>query len=456
MEGEIKMENKIEINAAIYPKVMSLILGKPMRKEGDNTVGDMEPELAIDLPRGAYLIYLQNMFNEHKQREIELFKKYAYGVVLDDTDYSSLLDLIMTTTARNWNQSVSGGDILSKFGIGISEDENGKRKFVILEEAKDTIKVEAWEGIIIDLLNPSAMDIISCFDFESHFSRKNDNGSGSEKLYISLGAWKFSSDEAEQNLSNALRNAFMFTLVGYYSGDRKNQYRSFMDYFESEFYKRVSLVFGMWSSLQNKADVKYMPLYDSFHNLSSTSKSDLIDVLKALLDNQYSAVDEKQDLKNQLILSAGEFHNNLSASDTMLEQTLIKPAINLVLLREKAKETIASAEILLSEGKYVDCANRCYYAMMFSLKTLLEHQGKLANWKANELKECETHNSLENGLNDLVNAGTLSSADKADFDYVKDQRWKCDYSLYCFRKEDAEHCVKLIKKFFSKIEGIIG
>ncbi len=455
-EGGINVQNTIEFNATIYPKVMSLVLGKPKKTIDNNFANDMEPELAIDLPRGAYLIYIQNMFDEHKQSEIELFKKYAYGVTLEDSDYSSLLDLIMTSTPRNWNQSINNGDILSQFGLGISEDDNGKRKFVILDAAKDTIRVEAWEGIIIDLLNKSAMDIISCFDFESHFSRKNDNSSGNDKLYISLGAWKFSSDEAEQKLSNALRTAFMFTLVGYYVGDRKNQYSTFIDYFESEFYKRVSLVFGMWSSLQNKADVKYMPLYDSFHNLSSTSKNELIDVLKALLDNQYSAVDEKQDLKNPLILSAGEFHNNLSASDAMLEQTLIKPAINLVLLREKAKETIASAEILLAEGKYVDCANRCYYAMMFSLKTLLEYQGKLANWKANELKESETHNSLENGLTDLVNARILSSSDKADFEYVKDQRWKCDYSLYCFRKEDAEHCVKLIKKFFSKIEGIIS
>lgn len=456
MEGETRMENKIEFNAAIYPKVMSLVLGKPMRKEGEDIIGDMEPELAIDLPRGAYLIYLQNMFDEHKLREIELFKKYAYGVVLDDADYFSLLDLIMTTTSRNWNQSVNNGDILSKFGIGISEDDNGKRKFVLLEEAKDTIRVETWEGIIIDLLKHSAMDIISCFDFESHFSRKNNNSSENKKLYISLGAWKFSSDKAEQNLSNALRAAFMFTLVGYYSGDRKNQYESFIDYFESEFYKRVSLIFGIWSSLQNKAEIKYMPLYDSFHNLSSTSKSELIDVLKAVLDNEYTAVDEKQTLKNQLIVSAGEFHDNLSPSDAVLEETLIKPAINLVLLREKAKETVASAEILLAEGKYVDCANRCYYAMMFSLKALLEHESKLANWKANELKESETHNSLENGLNDLVNSGVLSVSDKADFDYVKDQRWKCDYSLYCFRKEDAEHCVNLIKNFFLKIEDIMN
>ena len=75
-------------------------------------------------------------------------------------------------------------------------------------------------------------------------------------------------------------------------------------------------------------------------------------------------------LKNQLILSAGEFHDNLTAEDAVLEQTLIKPAINLVLLREKAKETVASADILLTEGRYFDCASRCYYAMMFSLKTL--------------------------------------------------------------------------------------
>jgi uncharacterized protein (UPF0332 family) len=456
LEKEKSMKNIIKFNAAIYPKVITWELGKSIRDEDVDNVDDKETELRIDLPRGAYLIYLQNMFDEHKQKEIELFKKYVYGFALDDADYSSLLDLIMTSTPRNCNQSISDEDILSKFGVKISKDDAGKRKFVLLEDAKDTIRVETWEGIIIDLLKQSAMDIISCFDFESYFSRKNDNSNGNEKLRISLGAWKFSFDKAEQNLSNALRTAFMFTLVGYYSGDRKNQYNSFMDYFESEFYKRVSLVFGIWSSLQDKDKIKYMPLYDSFHNLSFTSKGELINILKAVLDNEYSAVDEKQTLKNQLILSAGEFHDNLTAEDAVLEQTLIKPAINLVLLREKAKETVASADILLTEGRYFDCASRCYYAMMFSLKTLLEHQGKLSNWKVNELKESETHNSLETGLSDLVASGILTASDKADFDYVKDQRWKCDYSLYCFQKEDAEYCVNLIKKFFSKIESIIN
>lgn len=248
----------------------------------------------------------------------------------------------------------------------------------------------------------------------------------------------------------------MFTLVGYYSGDRKNQYTSFVEYFEAEFYKRVSLVYGMWISIEDKANIKYIPLYDSFYNLTGTSKSELISILKAILDNDSIAIDEKQTLKTQLIESAGEFHSNISATDIALEQTLIKPAINFILLREKAKETLKSAEILYTEDKYVDCANRCYYAMMFALKTLLEHQGKLANWKANELKESETHNSLENGLKDLVTSGELDTADEANFEYVKDQRWKCDYSLYSFQKADAAHCVNLTKQFFLKVETIIG
>lgn len=159
-------------------------------------------------------------------------------------------------------------------------------------------------------------------------------------------------------------------------------------------------------------------------------------------------------MKNRLIEGAGVFHHDIDTSDQALEQSLIKPAVNFILLREKAKETLASAEILCSEGKYSDCANRCYYAMMFSLKTLLENKGLLAAWKENELKEAETHNSLESGFSNLVNQGILDANDQSAFDYVKDQRWKCDYSLYKFEKADAENCVKKAKNFYTKVEAI--
>lgn len=325
------MENKIQFNAAIYPKVMSIIIGKPYNKN-ENDSDEMVLELVVDLPRSAYLIYLQKIFDEHVEPEIDLFKKYAYGVVLDDSDYMTLLSFIMTTTQRNWNKSINSGDLLAPFGLCMKVDDAGKRNLELLEETKDSIRVEAWEGIIIDLLSKSSMDIISCFDFDEHFERQAEN-SINDKLYISLGAWKYTPDTAEQNLSNALRAAFMFTLVGYYSGDRKNQYSSFVDYFEAEFYKRVSLVYGMWVSLEDKTKIKYLPLYDSFYNLTSSSKNELISVLKAVLDNDSIALDEKQTLKAQLIESAGQFHTNISSADVSLEQTLIKPVINLVLLK---------------------------------------------------------------------------------------------------------------------------
>ena len=148
------MENKIQFNAAIYPKVMSIIIGKPYNKN-ENDSDEMVPELVVDLPRSAYLIYLQKIFNEHVEPEIDLFKKYAYGVVLDDSDYMTLLSFIMTTTQRNWNKSINSGDLLAPFGLCMKVDDAGKRNLELLEETKDSIRVEAWEGIIIDLLSKS-------------------------------------------------------------------------------------------------------------------------------------------------------------------------------------------------------------------------------------------------------------------------------------------------------------
>ena len=58
------MENKIQFNAAIYPKVMSIIIGNPYNKN-ENDSDEMVPELVVDLPRSAYLIYLQKIFDEH-------------------------------------------------------------------------------------------------------------------------------------------------------------------------------------------------------------------------------------------------------------------------------------------------------------------------------------------------------------------------------------------------------
>ena len=182
------------------------------------------------------------------------------------------------------------------------------------------------------------------------------------------------------------------------------------------------------------------------------SKTDLIDILKAVLDNPNIDLDDKKMLKNQLIVSAGAFHTNISSSDIPLEQNLIKPAVNFVMLRDKAKNTLEAAKTLEKSGLYVDCANRCYYAMMDALKSLLEFKGLLAQWKENQLKETETHKSLERAMNDLVSNGVLLADDAADFTFVFNERMKCDYSLYVFKQADALDCISRTKAFLNKVE----
>lgn len=451
--------NRIEINAAIFPKIMAIVLGEPIKggemAEIQSTAVDMSiSSLMIDLPRGVYLLYLQKIADDRNEKELRLLKKYAYGQAFSDSDYSELLGIIMTTVNRAWVQNVTPNDVLSPFGISVESREDGNQRFVLNEEAVATIRVETWECIIVDMLKQSAMDIINCFDFDKTFVREGQNSARKEELIFSLSAWKFSGDVAEQKLSNALRSAFMFTLVGYYFGDMKNQYNCFQDFFDSEFYKRVSLLYGIWKTRKSSEAVEYIPLYDSFYNLNGLQKNNLIQILRAILDNNSIALDERQTLKNRLIDGAGEFHANINSSSQALEDSLIKPAVNFILLREKAKDTLMSAELLCKEGKFLDCADRCYYAMMFALKALLEHEGKLAGWKPNELKESETHNSLEKGLKDLVSLGILNVNDKAAFEYVKDQRWKCDYTLYKFQREDAQQCVNKSKDFYNKMEQI--
>lgn len=446
-------KKSLMIDISIFPKVFTIILGEPQHTDDESEPNKAfgKPEIVADLPRIANVLYLKHILALPESMECKLLEKYAYGIAFSDDEYEKMLKLIMIPVRRTQMQQTGE---LSLFGLEIKKDNKGKRKLALRDDAISTIKAETWECIIIDHLKQKAFDIIDCFDFNATFKRKQVNNSNNENLKISLGAWKFSTDISEQNLSNMLRTAFIFTLVNYCFENKKDQYDSFSDFFDAEFYKRVSLIYGTWSNRGNKDTIEYIPLYDSFYNLNGINKGDLIEILRSILDDPHIALGDKEDLKKRLIEGAGNFHRGISKADEALEQSLIKPAINFILLREKAKDTLASAQILFYEEKYSDCANRCYYAMMFSLKSLLENKNLLGEWKENELKESESHKTLERGLSALVSQGVLDSNDYAAFLYVRDQRLKCDYSIYIFEKADAKYCLNKVQAFCSKIDNI--
>ena len=71
------MSKKIQINGAIYPYVMSIYLGNKNVKERDTftvPVGN-EIEVSLDLPRDAFLMYLQNEANDNNKKRNGFVRK---------------------------------------------------------------------------------------------------------------------------------------------------------------------------------------------------------------------------------------------------------------------------------------------------------------------------------------------------------------------------------------------
>ena len=90
------MDHGIEINAGIFPMIMTFALGKPIQKDENNEgteIETFEPDIKIDLPRGAYLLYLQKVAVKN-ELEYRLLEQYAYGLAFTDEDYSELLNQI--------------------------------------------------------------------------------------------------------------------------------------------------------------------------------------------------------------------------------------------------------------------------------------------------------------------------------------------------------------------------
>ncbi len=449
----------IEINRNIFPHVIQIGIGKPFPTEtvNDGTLQEKAPfvpESMISLPADAYLMYLQKMVNDKNTVEMQLLEKYAYGIAFSDEEYDNIIKIVLSSPTRNTN-GINSGDVLSPFGIKFDRDDDATAHFRLVTEAIPTIRAETWEYILIDHLHDAVDEIIECFDFNSVYVRQAEGIPNRDGLGFSLSAWKFSADEAEQRLSNALRSAFMFTLVGYCYGSQNANYNSFREYFDAELYKRVSLIYAIWYTMDQQEQISYLPLYDSFYNLHGISKNDLIETLIAIFDDQNLPSDEKRGLLDRLIEGADEYHQQIDPTNKALEDSLIKPALNFVMLREKAKDTLKAARALFDQGLYSDCANRCYYAIMYELKALLEHQGLLAEWKPLELKEAESHGSLELGMNTLLANNVLDYNDKARFESVKALRWKCDYSHYRFDRAGAQTCLNNAECFINKVETMV-
>lgn len=446
---------RIEINTAIFPSIMQIGLGRPYDQSSAEETEHRKIEVMIEVPRGAYLLYLQKMVDEHNTAELDLLEKFAYGISFTDDEYRRMIQL-MCTQSYAPSEEANSLAFLEPWGLTTTIAEDGTMYYELLPEAIPKLRADVWEYILINHLKETSDTIIDCFDFACFFTRESSNACDAVELKYSLWPWKFSSDKAEQSLSSALRMAFMFTLI-HYCFDANASSEAFHDYFELEFMKRVALVFDIWVTRGTEKTIKYLPIYDGFHNLQGLSKDDLISMLMRIIDSPAVDKAEKESLLDDMVSRTTEFHFR-SGKDTAaetLENDLVKPAVNTIYLRSKAKENLSAAKLLFEQGLYTDCANRCYYAMMNSLKSVLEKRGDLGAWKPTALKGNETHSALEGQITALANIGVLDANDVTAFSYVRLQRMKCDYELVSPNTSDIQQCINYAQAFLTKVDSLL-
>ena len=416
----------IQINTSIFPMIMSI------------SVGENENKQKIDLPAGANLLYLQGLSDE---TEKSFLKKYARGDIFSDEEFEKLFNLFFDDSPRVNQIRGDLANFINQFGVEM-DCNDGVFTFSLLESHKQQIKVETWECITLDLLKSDYEDIINCFDFG--------------EINIYLGGWKSETDEIRQSLLNALRAALMFTLIGFLYGDDRHLYNDFKNYFETEFYKRVALVYGVWKTRKNGEKVEYIPIYDSFYNLKNKSTADLISTIHAILDCNDIVMDERMMLKNRLISGAEVFHANIDPQSILLEQTLIKPVVNFLAEISSAKDNLNATDILLKQSLFNPSIDRSYYSMMHALKALLEKNGLLADWNADPLilNVPESHAALERKLNTAVNNGIIDNTYYIDFKYVKQKRWAADYNITQFSEVECTECMRRAELFYNEIKRL--
>ena len=188
------MENNrcIEINAAIFPSLMQIGLGKPYDQSEADVPEKHKVEVMIDLPRGAYLLYLQKMADDHNAVELNLLNKYAYGISFTDDEYRQLIQFTLVSPSSSTG-ATSNHAILEPWGLTTTITDNGRMEYQLIPEAIPKLRAETWEYILISHLRDTWKTIIECFDFQSFYIRESENTGNNDKLQYSLWPWKFSS-----------------------------------------------------------------------------------------------------------------------------------------------------------------------------------------------------------------------------------------------------------------------
>lgn len=390
-------------------------------------------EAKVDLPKDAYTTYINNQM---KKSHIKALAEWQRGIDVEFEILQEIVECAYTLPenppgSNSSNEGVEGG--ISLYGL---EYDGELKTFVLDDSQMEDTKQSTYEEVLLNILYP-------------YYSDVNNELFGNSNLY--LGAFRSFGNDIEQSTKNALRSAYVFSIMNYHSNE--TLYSDFYEAFTFEYYKRAELVKSILDSTPNE-EIVYIPIFDNVSNHKYKDNQKAHKLMKNLLVNDVISISKKDELQNLLIEQVKETLIYSDSTYSEIREDILKPIISKTVNLHKAKTFLTTAIRNIESNKYDSAINRCYYSMMRGLRALMAEYGLLSDWRGNSLSPNETHIKLEIKFKDEIipMLEFMNSNDLRDFIYVKDQRLLADYAEMYLSDNVAKNCIRIATDFLEKIE----
>lgn len=385
----------------------------------------------FDLPRDIYIKYIQEKLPNHIKNSLI---EWQNDININDTIIKEIIDASFSSSNSIENKNTN--DILEIYGLKKNEK---NQKYEFISSAIDEIKHSTFGEILLNIL-------------KKDYSTINNEIFNDPNIY--LGSLRSEADDIKQSLNNALRSAYIFSIISF--SIEKGEYIDFYEHFKSEYYKRAKLVQTV-IKIDPLNTVLYIPIYDDVRNYNIKNINRTYLLIKELVGSDEIQIDSKNELQNRLIIQAEQSLKYEDSLDSQIKDDLLKPVLSKIVNLTKAKDFLITAKENLKQNQYDSAINRSYYSMMRTLRCILSENNLLANWRKASLSPDVVHKQLDKlFINEIVNNKKLLDKEYYDqFKFVKEQRLLADYSEKFIDYSTTILCIDYAERFFTLVKEVI-
>jgi uncharacterized protein (UPF0332 family) len=387
----------------------------------------------FDLPRDIFIKYIQEELPIHIKNSL---MDWQNDLDINDLIIKEIIDSSFSLNRSKIKSSKKPNDILAIYGLKKNE-ETQKYEFILSEI--DQIRHDTFGEILLNIL-------------KEYYSPINNELFEESNIY--LGPLRSESDEIKQSLRNALRTAYIFSIISF--SIEKKEYKNFYEHFKAEYYKRAKLVQTV-SKIDPLNTVLYIPIYDDVRNYNIKNIRRTYTLIKELVGSDEIQIDSKNELQNRLIIQAEQSLKYEDSLDSQIKDDLLRPILSKTVNLTKAKDFLVTAKANLQQNQYDSAINRAYYSMMRTLRCILAENNLLANWRQSSLSPDVVHKQLDDlFIKEIVNNKKIIDKEfYRQFKFVKEQRLLADYSEKFIDFSTTVKCIDYAESFFALTKQIV-